>query len=76
MQHRLIFDSHNAISGVTTYADFRHRKISGEAAKDYSRGQAKCRRHERSPRSSGLEVLCALPWSEAERQGASMVFNR
>ena len=29
-----------------------------------------------APVSSNINVRCALPWSEAERQGASMAISR
>ena len=61
---------------------------AAKAVEDYRRGQASpirgdppssfgLRQDRSSPtRRAALKFLCALPWSEAERQGASMAISR
>ena len=73
---RLIFDYKSEIKGVTTFAGFRHRQTSGEAAKDYSRGQANPVGVSAAPVSEAPNFFAA-PCREAnaERHGASMVIN-
>ena len=73
---RLIIGCECAISSVTTYAGFRRRQISRGSGGGLQTWASEPCKSERSPRSSDLNDFCALPWSKAERQGASMAISR